>query len=270
MWRLLGGAAWQAVSGVSTPVKRVSFGSSGLCLTAHNDEIFHLPAKMALTFGAPTPVPGLLTDVSVGGSLVVGVNAGNDIFKWVNGSWVQIAGKLAHISCGEDNTVVGCNANGELFMLGDDGATWQALPGALVDVSVGSKAHIVGVNKEHQVWSLNVANGNAWTQLACPHQLIDVSVGSDGTVYGVTAQQQVVHYTGQDWTVLPGALVSISCADKHNVIGVNADGAVWRLTPPTTWTAVPGCPGSVARVSVGSGGLWVTGKDHSIQALKSV
>jgi len=235
----------------------------------------------AAPMGGALPVPelhpktegvdGELVDVSVG-SNAWGVNRNDDIYRRDNGVWTQVPGKLCRITCSDDGTVLGVNRQDGIFRF--VGGQWQQLPGQLVDVSAGSSQHIWGVNRLGSLYKWDL-NNNKWQQVSTAtipggDCIADVSVGADGTAFVVTKNQKIYQYNTmtQTFSELPGALVCISVLHGGAVVGCNAQGKCYQLSPPNKWNEITGIPPKQTRVSVGTQGVWFVGTDQRIHSKK--
>lgn len=84
---------------------------------------------------------------------VVAVQVKNKIFKNLaqteglrEGSWIQLPGSLSTIDIADDLTVIGTNANDDIYVrYGLVNSDWFQLPGKLRQVSTGGRDKYVGV-----------------------------------------------------------------------------------------------------------------------------
>jgi hypothetical protein len=228
-----------------------------------------MPVGANGTFGAPTPLDGQLTDVSASSTQVVGVNATQQIYQrsLPMGQWQQLPGAAARASVADDGTLWVVTAQDQIFRW--IGNTWQPVPGALKEISVGSAAQIVGSNGSGQIYRFD-AMANSWALVPAPFAAASVSVGSDGTLYAVDASDNVHRFEPMmsQWIQIPGQLKQISCHNALSVVGVNRLGHVYQLAPSTnTWSHISSLHAPIARLSVGTNGLFVVGNDASINHL---
>jgi hypothetical protein len=140
-----------------------------------------------------TPVPGKLTQISVGdASLVWGLNAGVVFRAAFSGSnpiptWDHIAGSLKWISVAGDGSVFGVTMGNQVQKF--EKVSFVDFQGKLAQISVGADSVMWGVDAGQLVYEWN---GRGWTRM--PGKLTNVSVGADGVVYGVNQSGQVYVY----------------------------------------------------------------------------
>jgi hypothetical protein len=164
--------------------------------------------------------------------------------------------------------------------------------GLVREISVGSAQHVWGICKDGNIYRFDAPSNNwtqvqcphrlsdlrydrVFFARICGVRSAQSknSVGSDGTVYVVDANQQIYKYEPNGtWFHVPGLLVSIrfadsvlrfvsfrrirllfvSVADSNDIFGCNAQGEVFRLTPPTSWQKLSEFTAPVRRLSIGS------------------
>lgn len=81
-------------------------------------------ASGPLTLASSVDVGGELIDISVG-TKVWGVNRSHDIYRYDDGNWTKIEGKLKAISVADDGTVVGVNGQDEIYVY--ENQNWRKL-----------------------------------------------------------------------------------------------------------------------------------------------
>ena len=81
-------------------------------------------ASGPLTLASSVDVSGELIDISVG-TKVWGVNRSHDIYRYDDGNWTKIEGKLKAISVADDGTVVGVNGQDEIYVY--ENQNWRKL-----------------------------------------------------------------------------------------------------------------------------------------------
>ena len=107
--------------------------------------------------GSFVQVSGKLSHVTSGAAGVWGVNAVSDIYYRDTASWKKISGALKQIDSGPKGFVCGVNSNDQIFCrtgITDanlDGSGWTALDGSLKYISCGEYGHW-GVNKDNQIF----------------------------------------------------------------------------------------------------------------------
>jgi len=205
-------------------------------------------------------VDGALVDVAVG-QHVWGVNAQDMVFRRDGAAWTRVEGALKRICAAADGSVYGVNATQEIWKF--ENGHWVKLDGAAVQVSCGSAHAVWVVNQAGQIWR---RDGATWTNVpnGAAGAAKEVCVGVDGSVYMVSASGAIFHWENNNWTPLPGAVVSLSVYDRDNIVGCNAAGQCWRLTPPTTWSQFAHHLPNAKRVSIGPSGCWVLTADQKI------
>mmetsp|Transcript_3256 Transcript_3256/g.5226 ORF Transcript_3256/g.5226 Transcript_3256/m.5226 type:complete len:452 (-) Transcript_3256:71-1426(-) len=265
-YKLTPPATWTEVAHTESASKRISIGAKGLWLVDQQEQIRRMNASGPLTLAPSVDVGGELIDISVG-TKVWGVNRSHDIYRYDDGNWTKIEGKLKAISVADDGTVVGVNGQDEIYVY--ENQNWRKLNGLLREVSTGGRDFIWGINSQNQIYKYE-QNSQNWSQVQCPYEADDISIGNDGTCYVVTKQGQVIQWqNGDQWKVLPGQLVSISVLDAFNVFGCNSSGKTYQWLNGN-WLEVAGVVGQSKRVSVGSKGLWLVDQQEKIRRKEAI
>lgn len=172
-----------------------------------------------------------LVTIAVGGGTLVqpdevwGLNASQQVFRLVNGSFHQIPGALTQIAVGpgyepcHPAEVWGLNSSGEIFRFDFCSSQFHQASGQLSQISVG----------EHEVWGINPAgavfhwNFNTFVFENVPVTLSQISAGPAGAVWGVDRDGKVFRLSRNK----EGAKF-LEVAGQLSIISVGGNG-VWGL-----------------------------------------
>ena len=141
------------------------------------------------------PVSGSLSQISVDGSLVCGINSNDDIFCTIGQgfNFVQLPGKLAQISV-HGTAVWGINANQDVFQFSFNSNTFNQVPGKLIQIAVdavptfASTPAVWGIDAAQNIFSFN---GTQFVQI--PGQLTQIAVFGD-SVWGIDSNQDIFRF----------------------------------------------------------------------------
>ncbi len=143
----------------------------------------------------------------------------------------NVPGALKQVSVGADGTVMGVNAQGQIFQYQSDPG-WVNIPGALTQIAVGSSTAIWGINAQQQIYRWDTVH-SAWVNV--PGALAQIAVGADGDVWGLNSQSSIYHYNAQTglFSEVPGTLSEIVLGSTSAVYGLNSAGAIYWYNPGT-------------------------------------
>eukprot|EP01108_Squamamoeba_japonica_P002467 TRINITY_DN2181_c0_g1_i3.p1 TRINITY_DN2181_c0_g1~~TRINITY_DN2181_c0_g1_i3.p1 ORF type:complete len:564 (+),score=175.58 TRINITY_DN2181_c0_g1_i3:60-1751(+) len=225
----------------------------------------------APTLGAPQQLPGQVLFVGAGNGSIVGITPAGQIFKRDGvGAWQQLPGQGSRVDIADDGTLVMIGQNPPSAMTFVNGQ-WVNKPVAMLkEISVGSAAHIWGITNANALVECQAAMGGLMVPHTVPFVPKDVSVGVDGTVYALASASDAVYRLDRSmntWVQLPGQLSRIAVHSANEVVGVNAQGQVFTLNPPSQWNHVATITNPIKDVSYGADGIYVVGTDQSIKHL---
>jgi hypothetical protein len=160
-------------------------------------------------------MPGALVQVDAKSSnLIVGVNAGGQVYQWAGSNWIRIGERAKWVSIGGDGTVVCVNSDaGTIWRYLGRVDAWENIPGIATQLSVGNRNTmwcIGGRNDEIFRWT-----GSNWQNI--PGALTRVAVSSKGKVAGVNRQGNLFVYSDsiRDWKRIPGGGINISISETY-------------------------------------------------------
>lgn len=179
------------------------------------------------------PVPGALSQISVGSiDHIWGVADQGEVFYWY-GDWRQVTGNMVWVSAAADGTVWGLNLHDDIFRW--NGASWDQIDGKLRYLSVASRQAIWGANRDHEVFRWN---GGGWDRRA-GEVAGTLSVGLRNGhervwAMGMTGSNLAVgpvpgplfeSWDGGTWEPRDGRMTQMSVSSQF-VLGVNSAGEV--------------------------------------------
>jgi len=178
--------------------------------------------------GTYSQMPGALVQVDAKSpTLIVGVNAGGEVWQWVNNNWFRIGVNAKWASIGADGTIMNVHSqNGSIWRYRGSPDNWENIPGIATQLSVGNRNTmwcIGGRNDEIFRWT-----GSTWQNI--PGALIRVAVSSGGKVAGVNRQGNIFVYSNavSDWKRVPGAAINISISETYIAV-TNSASVIWYL-----------------------------------------
>jgi virginiamycin B lyase len=207
-------------------------------------------------------IPGLLTQISVDGDFVIGINANSDIFATVGlAGFTQIPGKLTQISA-HGLAAWGINANQDVFQLQftGNGPAFQQVARKLVQIAVDGTS-VWGINANQNVYSYN---GTQFVQM--PGLLTQIAVGGLGAeVWGINASQQIFRFNGHAnaFVQIPGNLKTIAVGGPSGNVGVwgiNAANNVYEFDG----TGFVQVPGQLTQIAVFGDSVWGINSNQDI------
>jgi Tectonin domain len=140
--------------------------------------------------------------------------------------WTPVPGKLTQVSVGNASLVWGLNAGGVIFRAaftpGNPTPTWQHIQGSLKWISVAGDGSVFGVTTGNQVQKFDKVSF-----VDFQGKLAQISVGADSVMWGVDASQSIYQWNGRGWTKIPGQLTNVSVGADSVVYGVNQSGQVY-------------------------------------------
>jgi virginiamycin B lyase len=201
-------------------------------------------------------IPGSLTQISVDGDSVTGINANKDIFA-IGGlaGFFQIPGKLTQISA-HGLAVWGINANQQVYQL--TGSGFQQVAGKLVQIAVDGTS-VWGINANQNVFTYN---GTQFVQV--PGLLTQIAVGGLGAeVWGLNASQQIYRFNGNAFAQIPGNLKMIAVGGPCGNVGV------WGINAANNVFAFDGTgfvpvPGQLIQIAVFGDAVWGINSNQDI------
>lgn len=173
------------------------------------------------------------------------VNKGGNIFTLLKGKWIQVPGRLKHISSGKAG-VWGVNSAGNIYYRtgvsrkNRKGVSWTQIPGKLKQIDSGPRGVVCGVNAVEDIFcrmqiTVRTPSGGKWAKV--PGKLKYISCGDYGQ-WGVNKAGQIffrvgysrVNPLGWSWKRLPGRLTQIEAGKYGQVWGVNSAGLLFVRT----------------------------------------
>ena len=178
--------------------------------------------------GGYSQMPGALVQVDAKSpSLVVGVNAGGQVFRWAGNDWQRIGERARWVSIGSDGTIV-CvnNQNGSMWRYLGRVDAWEQIYGGATQIAVGNRNDMYHLNGADQIFKW--VNGSSWVQM--PGALTRIAVSSGGKVAGVNRQGNIFVYSNakSDWRLVPGGLTNISISENY-MAGTNSNSEIYFL-----------------------------------------
>jgi len=173
-------------------------------------------------------MPGALVQVDAkSSSLIVGVNAGGQVYQWIGNNWTRIGVNAKWVSIGSDGTIVCVNKDtGTLWRYLGRVDAWENIPGnQIAQLSVGNRNTMWCVSMTDQIFKWN---GSNWTNI--PGALTRVAVSSSGKVAGVNRQGNIYVYSDsiRNWRLVPGRLSNISISETY-MAGTNSASMIYYL-----------------------------------------
>jgi hypothetical protein len=162
---------------------------------------------------------------------VWGINSAGAIFRFdsCNAEFVNVPGVLSQISVGGGD-VWGVNKSSKAFKLDFSTFTFNAVPGKFTHVSVGPNG-VWALNAAQDVYQLNLATQKF---AIMPNQsLTQISAGGNG-VWGINSAGHIFRLDNstQSFVQIAGGLASISVGTGGGVWGVNSAHDVFVFTNP--------------------------------------
>ncbi|KAL5254989.1 hypothetical protein ACHWQZ_G014437 [Mnemiopsis leidyi] len=254
-------------------LSKVATGKLGIWALDSQDKIFFRKGEVWEEY------PGRLSDISVGGNEIWGVNSASQIWKrTASTSWVRIPGGLKQVSVSDKDHVWGVNSGDHIYRRTGD--AWQQVSGRLKVVSVGQSG-VWGVNSNDDIFYRTGTYGDPDTQgTGWQHiggKLKWISSGLD-IVFGVNSNDHIYYRAGispstpagTNWVGVPGKLSQV---DTHGdvVVGANSAQDSFSLTITQTpgkqqmgsWSHMNSAP-RFTRVSTGEAGVWAVNSNHHI------
>ncbi len=142
----------------------------------------------------------------------VAVDSGERIYRFVNGSWQEVGGRLVHVSVGADGSMWGVNSANNVYRRAAGSGSWELMPDSLTLVQVDAQSfdQAVAVDSGERIYRF--VNG-AWQEVG--GRLVHVSVGADGSMWGVNSANNVYRRAaGSGWALLTDT-VSLGAIDIH-------------------------------------------------------
>jgi len=165
-------------------------------------------------------MPGALVQIDAKSpSLVVGVNVGGQIYRWLGSDWQYIGERGRWVSIGSDGTIV-CvnNENGSMWRYLGRPHAWEQLPGGATQIAVGNRNTMYHVNGGDRIYKW--VNGSSWSEM--PGLLTRIAVSSGGRVAGVNRQSNIFVYSNKiaNWRHVPGRAIpggasNVSISENH-------------------------------------------------------
>jgi Tectonin domain len=214
-------------------------------------------------------IPGSLSQISVDGSLVCGIDPSSNILCTIGQgfNFVQLPGKLAQISV-HGTAVWGIDASQNVFQFSFNSNSFNQIPGKLIQIAVdavstsASSLAVWGISADQNIFSYD---GTQFVQI--PGQLTQISVGGAGTeVWGINASQQIFRYNfvSKTFIQVPGSLKMISVGGpvgNVGVWGVNAANSVFEFVEGTGFVQIPGL---LTQIAVFGDSVWGINSNQDI------
>ncbi|KAL5254986.1 hypothetical protein ACHWQZ_G014437 [Mnemiopsis leidyi] len=251
-------------------LSKVATGKLGIWALDSQDKIFFRKGEVWEEY------PGRLSDISVGGNEIWGVNSASQIWKrTASTSWVRIPGGLKQVSVSDKDHVWGVNSGDHIYRRTGD--AWQQVSGRLKVVSVGQSG-VWGVNSNDDIFYRTGTYGDPDTQgTGWQHiggKLSWISSGRN-IVFGVNSGGLIFYRegiseqtpAGTGWVRVPGALTQVDTYQSE-VWGANSVADIFRLDiscsgPPTLSSWKLHITG-LNRLAAGKLGLWGVDKQNRI------
>ena len=268
------------VSGKTLTVKRVdSSGGWGQPLQLSATTSTTPTTTLTPTTTTPTwkQINGRLTQVSIDGNTVCGVNGNRSVYckdTLTGNDWTQLKGeRLKHVSV-SDGKLYGVAYNNKIYYSPNTRGDWEKIDngdtGGLTQVSIDGNT-VCGVNTTdgNKIWCKDNLTGSDWKKL--PGSLKHVSV-SDGKLYGVNKNNNIWYSpnTKGEWKHIPngdtGGLEQVDI-NGTTVCGVNSSDKLYckdNLTGSDWKEVSSGDAGGLKQVSISGGNLYGVNKDNNI------
>ncbi|MFH1644414.1 MAG: tectonin domain-containing protein [bacterium] len=190
-------------------------------------------------------VPGGLTQVSVGGNLICGINSSNRLYKWDNAknTWTLFSdANYKHVSVGDDNIVLTLGTDNKIYTRKDDKwllfgkgilpttptittqtETANSTPSGELPVP-GSLPAPTTLPTPPSTPTLPVIgpDGIAYFATAQAIQMKQIEIGSKDYIWGLGQDNKAYMWNGSEW-------IDKSIGMKFNYISVGIDGTVMAL-----------------------------------------
>uniref|UniRef100_A0A8C5MTZ1 Fish-egg lectin-like n=1 Tax=Leptobrachium leishanense TaxID=445787 RepID=A0A8C5MTZ1_9ANUR len=225
-----------------------------------------------------TLIPGWLKQLDAGAGQVYGVNDNDEIYRLNGNDWVNIQGRLIHVSVGLSG-LWGANRGNNIYKMQD--GNWVQVAGALKQVDAGGRAHLVGVNGADNVYCLNqdttFSRGTNVPFIQIDGNLKYYSCGLYGC-WGVNNINDIYHRLnvnsenckGSEWRRVDGKLVMVETSSDGAVYGINTVGQIYKRegisdsNPIGTKWSLVNIFGPFKHLSYDGGILWLINKDGNI------
>ncbi len=176
-------------------------------------------AKADITWSA---LPGAAVDVGAGGNGQVWViNAGQSIYRWVNGNWTQVPGAAVRVAVDAQGNAWVVNSAGNIYEWVNN--NWVQRPGGLSDIGVGANGAVWGVSSNQQIWRWN---GSTWTQI--PGAAVRVSVDPQGNAWVVNSAGSIYTWVNNNWAQRPGAAKDVAACGNGDVYVIGTDNSPYK------------------------------------------
>uniref|UniRef100_A0A8C1W0Z2 Fish-egg lectin-like n=2 Tax=Cyprinus carpio TaxID=7962 RepID=A0A8C1W0Z2_CYPCA len=225
---------------------------------------------------------GNLKQIDAGSGSVVGVNNNNEAFVLIDNVFTKISTSLKHFSVGPAGQL-GVDSSYNIFKL--KSGSFVKFPGLLKQVDAGGDQILAGVNKNDQIYCVNMDANNNWP--SCNSPWVNLNGGlkyySCGpySCWGVSGDDKIwimkdvsnnVCSGAGTFVNIGGSLSMIEVATDGSVFGINSNGMLYqrigvtRSNPSgTKWQVMSACPNKHKHVSFDLGVLWVVCVDGSIR-----
>ena len=207
-------------------------------------------------------VPGQLQIVSAGGEgQVWSLNAQEEIYHLVNGTFQRQAGALKHLAVGPDGEIWGINQaqeiyctlwfwssnNPEYYDRCAINGTFSSIPGSLTSLTIGNWQQVWGLNARNEIYRFNHRT-NRFEQI--PGELKTIAAGPD-EVWGVNSQNQIYRFnwSTERFEQVQGSLKTITVGFNNEIWGLNSQGRIFRYDRVNR--RFEGAPGLLEQIVVG-------------------
>ena len=168
-----------------------------------------------------------------------GTTKTNKVFRWERSETdvdhtFFVPGSMKQVSVGGDGAVWGVSPSGDVKRW--DGSQWQPVSGNLLQVSVGNAGEVWGITAAaNDVVRWNGSTQNWDVQRKCDGMgqpqpcMASISIGVDGTKVLISKTGDVYRLDGLGLTQMTGRrLTRVAVTDSQRILGVDADGEVFR------------------------------------------
>ncbi|XP_073686162.1 fish-egg lectin-like [Garra rufa] len=228
-----------------------------------------------------TVISGKLKEIDAGSGSVVGVNSHNEAFVLIDNVFTKISLSLTHFSVGPAGQL-GVDSANNIFKLQSGSFIW--FPGFLKQVDAGGDQILAGVNKNDEIFCLNMEANNKWpssnTWVQLNGRLKHYSCGPY-SCWGVSADDKIwimkdvsnkACSGSGSFENIAGQLAMIEVATDGSVFGVSSQKELFQRTgvsrsnpAGTDWQKMVACPNGQQHVTFDLGVLWVVCVDGSIR-----
>jgi len=195
-----------------------------------------------------TLINGGLSNITVcGNGDTWGTNTANLIYRKKNGvaNWTNVGGRLAKVSCSEDNTIWGITKNitsdgGYVYFW--NGKGWSRSTGLITSLSVQNKNMVWAVNGKNQIYNRKGSKSADWVPYSKGGRLSYIHADAKGNVWGVAASGNVYYKNKSgNWSSIDGNLRMITSGKDGRLFGITKKDGIWtRAGAKGKWAKLNG------------------------------